>query len=304
MQIDHKWDHVQSLLRGMRLAVIAYSGGVDSSLLLRAASDILGPNLIAVTADSETYPSSELDHARSFARSLGVRHRVISTRELDREAFVRNDPDRCYHCKRELFSALRRIAESEGIPHVLDGTNADDLLDHRPGRKAAEELSVRSPLAEAGFGKQEVRHMARKLGMPMWDKPSLACLSSRIPYGTKITHDLLRTVLAAEEVVQQFGIRQVRVRHHGDTARIEVDPAEFGRIISVETAQRLVASVKGLGYTYVCLDLEGYRTGSMNAALEMRSASADCEASGDLPRHHRQKHSGSRVRTGEGAQRS
>jgi uncharacterized protein len=181
MQIDDKWDHVQSLLREMRLAIIAYSGGVDSSLLLRAASDILGPNLIAVTADSEAFPPSELDHARSYARSLGVRHRVIATRELDQEAFARNNPDRCYHCKRELFSTLRRIAESEGIPHVLDGTNAADLLDYRPGRKAAEELSVRSPLAEAGFSKQDVRHMARKLGLPMWDKPSLACLSSRIP---------------------------------------------------------------------------------------------------------------------------
>jgi uncharacterized protein len=287
MQIDDKWDHVQSLLREMRLAIIAYSGGVDSSLLLRAAADILGPDLIAVTADSEAYPSSELDHARWYARSLGIRHRVIPTRELDREAFARNDPDRCYHCKRELFSTLRRIAESEGIPHVCDGTNADDLRDYRPGRKAAEELSVRSPLAEAGFSKYDVRHMAKKLGMPMWDKPSLACLSSRIPYGTKITPDLLRTIQTAEEIVHQFGIRQVRVRHHGDTARIEIDPIEFGKIVSATTAQQIVASVKALGYTYVCLDLEGYRTGSMNAGLGKRSTRSDRASSGDLPAHHR-----------------
>ena len=267
MQTDQKWDHLLSLLGEMRLAVIAYSGGVDSALLLRAAAETLGPNLIAVTADSAAYPPGELELARSFARTLGVRHRVIASNELDREEFVRNGPDRCYYCKRELYGRLRQIADIEGISPVLDGTNADDLQDHRPGRRAARELGVRSPLVEAGLTKQDIRSLARKLALPLWDKPSLACLSSRIPYGTRITPALLSTIHAAEEAVRGFGIGQVRVRHQGDTARIEVDAAAFERLLSGDAARRIAAAIKDLGYTYVCLDLEGYRSGSMNAVL-------------------------------------
>jgi uncharacterized protein len=268
MQIDQKWDYLQSLLTGMKGAVLAYSGGVDSSLLLRAAAGVMGTNLIAVTAISETYPPGELEPAKQFAAALEVRHLVLSTAELARDEFARNAPDRCFHCKSELFSKLRQIADSEGIAHVLDGSNADDIHDYRPGRTAAREFAVRSPLAEAGLTKQDIRSLARSMNMPMWDKPSLACLSSRIPYGTRITLDLLRNIQAAEDIVRAVGIRQVRVRHHGDMARIEVAQEDLIRFSAAEVRQRVVAALKELGYAYVCLDLEGYRTGSMNATLD------------------------------------
>ena len=272
MQIDQKWDYLRSLLTGMRGAVLAYSGGVDSSLLLKAASGIMGPNLIAVTAISETYPPGELEPAKQFAAALEVRHLVLSTAELAREEFARNAPDRCFHCKSELFSKLRQIADSEGIAHILDGSNADDVHDYRPGRTAARDLAVRSPLAEAGLTKQDIRSLARRMNMPMWDKPSLACLSSRIPYGTRITLDLLRNIQAAEDIVRAVGILQVRVRHHGDIARIEVAQEDLIRFSAAEIRKRIVAAFKELGYAYVCLDLEGYRSGSMNAVLEKKEA--------------------------------
>lgn len=268
MQIDEKWDRLRSLLREMELAVLAYSGGVDSSVLLRAASEVLGQNLIAVTAISDTYPPAELEPAKQFAATLGVRHRVVSTEELVREEFSRNAPDRCYHCKQELFGRLRKIADAEGITYLLDGSNVDDLRDYRPGRKAAAAFSVRSPLAEAGLAKQDIRDLARRMGLPMWDKPSLACLSSRIPYGTPITLELLKNIQAAEDVIRGVGIRQVRVRHHGDTARIEVEPADLVLLAAGDIRQRVVDAFKELGYVYICLDLEGYRTGSLNAVLE------------------------------------
>jgi uncharacterized protein len=268
MQIDEKWDRLRSLLREMEMAVLAYSGGVDSSVLLRAASEILGQNLIAVTAISETYPPAELEPAKRFAASLGVRHRILTTEELVRDEFSRNAPDRCYHCKQELFSKLRQIADAEGFTCILDGSNIDDLRDYRPGRKAAAEFSVRSPLAEAGIAKQEVRDLARRMGLPMWDKPSLACLSSRIPYGTPITREVLKNIQAAEDVIRDLGIRQVRVRHHGNTARIEVEQEDLVRLAAGNVRQQIVDAFKNLGYIYICLDLEGYRTGSLNAVLE------------------------------------
>ena len=272
MQTDEKWDRLRSLLREMKLAVLAYSGGVDSSVLLCAATEVLGPNLIAVTAISETYPPAELEPAKRFAASLGVRHRILATEEITRDEFSRNAPDRCYHCKQELFGKLRQIADTEGIAYILDGTNIDDLSDHRPGRKAAGEFSVRSPLAEAGLTKQEVRAVARRMDLPMWDKPSLACLSSRIPYGTPITLELLKNIQSAEDAIHAFGIRQVRVRHHGDTARIEVEQDDLARLAAGDVRQQIVDVFKELGYVYICLDLEGYRTGSLNAVLEKKEA--------------------------------
>ena len=268
MVIEQKWDRLRTLLRGMKCAVLAYSGGVDSSLLLRATAEVMGPRLIAVTAVSETYPPGELEAAKEFARTLGVTHRILRTQELASEEFARNSPERCYFCKKELYGKLKKIAETEGISCILDGSNADDLADYRPGRKAAEEFSVRSPLVETGLSKSDVRELARFLNLPSWDKPSLACLSSRIPYGTRITPDIIETVKTAEDHLRVLGFRQVRVRHHGDIARIEIDREAFGQLLSNEAAEKITAALKGLGYTYVCLDLEGYRTGSMNAALD------------------------------------
>jgi uncharacterized protein len=265
---EQKWDRLRELLREMKLAVLAYSGGVDSSLLLRAASEVMGPQLIAVTAVSDTYPQGELAAAQDFVRSLGVSHRIIHTRELDNEQFVQNPPERCFHCKTELFEKLAALASTEGIPFILDGSNTDDQNDYRPGRRAAEKYSVRSPLVEAGINKADVRRLASLLDLPQWDKPSLACLSSRIPYGTRITRDILDRIQQAENCLHGLGFRQVRVRHHGDTARIELDKNDFSRMLNNDFADRVVASLKELGYTYVSLDLAGYRTGSMNEGLQ------------------------------------
>ena len=267
MVIEQKWDRLRTLLRGMNHAVVAYSGGVDSSLLLRASAEVMGHRLLAVTAVSETYPPGELDAAKEFARTLGVPHRIIHTHELSSEEFALNSPERCYFCKKELYGRLKKIAEAEGISCILDGSNTDDLGDYRPGRKAAEEFSVRSPLVESGLSKSDVRELSRFLNLPMWDKPSLACLSSRIPYGTRITPDIIRTVQSAEDCLRGLGFRQLRVRHHGEIARIEIDRDAFGHILSDEALEKVTEALKGLGYSYVCLDLEGYRTGSMNAAL-------------------------------------
>lgn len=268
MVIEQKWDRLRTLLRGIKCAVLAYSGGVDSSLLLRATAEVMGHRLIAVTAVSETYPPGELEAAKEFARTLGVTHRILRTQELSSEEFARNSPERCYFCKKELYGKLKKIAEAEGISCILDGSNTDDLVDYRPGRKAAEEFSVRSPLVESGLSKSDVRELARFLNLPMWDKPSLACLSSRIPYGTRITPDIIETVQTAEDHLRVLGFRQVRVRHHGEIARIEIDREAFGQILTDDIVEKITAVLRGLGYIYVCLDLEGYRTGSMNAALD------------------------------------
>lgn len=269
MVIEQKWERLKTLLQELQCAVLAYSGGVDSSLLMKAASEVLGPRLIAVTSVSETYPPGELNAAKTFARLLGVTHRILRTTELSSEDFVQNSTDRCYFCKKELFEKIRQIADAEGIPVILDGSNADDLKDYRPGTKAAKEYSIRSPLQEAGFTKSDVRDCARLLGLPVWDKPSLACLSSRIPYGTRITPGILQTVHSAEEHMRSLGFREVRVRHHGDTARIEVRKSDFEHMLTGDTARKLIAALKKLGYTYICLDLEGYRTGSMNEGLKI-----------------------------------
>jgi uncharacterized protein len=282
MVIEQKWDRLRTLLRGIKCAVLAYSGGVDSSLLLRATAEVMGHRLIAVTAVSETYPPGELEAAKEFARTLGVTHRILHTQELSSEEFARNSPERCYFCKKELYGKLKKIAETEGISCILDGSNTDDLADYRPGRKAAEEFSVRSPLVETGLSKSDVREIARFLNLPMWDKPSLACLSSRIPYGTRITPDIIETVQTAEGHLRVLGFRQVRVRHHGEIARIEIDREAFGQILTDDVVQKITAALKGLGYIYVCLDLEGYRTGSMNAACDREQRARAGAGSSDV----------------------
>jgi pyridinium-3,5-biscarboxylic acid mononucleotide sulfurtransferase len=247
-------------------ALVAFSGGVDSSLALAVAARALPrERVLAVTSNNETYLPSELDLAREFADSLGVDHLVINTRELDDPNYASNPTNRCYFCKSTLYSDLSRIAAERGYGCVVDGANADDEGDYRPGRKAAEELGVVSPLSVAGVGKAEVRELAKHLGLPSWDKPALACLSSRFPYGQEITPEKLSQVARAEEYLRARGFRQVRVRHHGEIARLEVGPEEMERAFALR--EEVSAELKEAGFLYVALDLSGYESGSLNATL-------------------------------------
>ncbi len=265
---EEKLQRLRETLRSFGGAVIAFSGGVDSTFLLKVAQEELGERALAVTATSETYPSRELKEAEELASAMGARHLVIESEELEIPGFRENPPNRCYFCKGELFSKLKGIAENEGLPTVLDGTNFDDLSDHRPGRAAAEELGVRSPLQEVGLAKEEIRALSRRLGLLTWDKPAFACLSSRFPYGSAITREKLRAVDEAEEYLRALGFGQLRVRHHDDIARLELEPGEMERVLRVGLASQIVEKLKSLGFNYVTLDLEGYRTGSMNEPLE------------------------------------
>ncbi len=255
-----------ALLGEAESAVLAFSGGVDSSFLLKAMQ-ISGIKALAVTSASETVPERQLRYASEFAGLAGVSHRVIRTDEISNEMFVRNAPDRCFHCKDELFGKLRRIAEEEGCRFVFDGNNADDLLDYRPGRRAAEKHGVRSPLAECGFTKLEIREVSRGLGLSGWDRPSSPCLSSRFPYGRRITPDALRRVEKSEDFLRNLGLKEVRVRDNGDSARIEVSEEEIQWLLATENRRAVVEAMKSFGYLFVSLDLEGYRSGSMNRVL-------------------------------------
>jgi pyridinium-3,5-biscarboxylic acid mononucleotide sulfurtransferase len=247
-------------------ALVAFSGGVDSSLALAICARALPKEkVLAVTSNNETYLPSELDLAREFAGSLGVEHLIVNTRELDNPDYASNPANRCYFCKSTLYSDLRRIAGERGYACVVDGANADDEGDYRPGRKAAKELEVVSPLSLAGVGKAEVRELAKHLGLPSWDKPALACLSSRFPYGQEITAEKLAQVARAEEFLREQGFRQVRVRHHGEIARLEVGPKEMERAFALR--EKISAELREAGFLYVALDMSGYASGSLNAAL-------------------------------------
>ena len=264
---------LREILSGYQSVLIAFSGGVDSAYLAIAAAEALGDRALAVTADSPSYPDTHRQLALSIARDFGFPHEVIHTAELERPEYRANPANRCYYCKDELYSRLSALARERGLAVVIDGNNADDRGDYRPGRQAAREHGVRSPLDEADLAKDDIRALARAAGLASWDEPASACLSSRIPYGQEVTNDALRQIERAESVLRDLGFRIFRVRHHDTTARLEIARAEMPRALEPDVNARLVASLKALGYQYVSLDLQGYRLGSLNEALRLRPVS-------------------------------
>ncbi|WP_305045999.1 ATP-dependent sacrificial sulfur transferase LarE [Geoalkalibacter sp.] len=268
MTPDEKLSRLKNILGRCDSALVAFSGGVDSTFLLRVARDVLGAQkVIALTATSPTYPRYEFEQSRRLAAELGVRQIVVESNELEIEGFAQNPPDRCYHCKHELFSLCRDKARELGFQEIFDGSNRDDLEDHRPGRRAGAELKVRSPLVEAELTKADIRLLSRELGLETWDKQPFACLSSRFPYGMEITAERLAQVDRCETHLRDCGFRTYRVRYHGDTARIELAAEELPRLLDAPLRENIVAEFKAAGFTYVALDLQGYRSGSMNEVL-------------------------------------
>lgn len=266
-ELSAKQEKLFAILRDLGRLIVAYSGGADSAYLAWAAHRVLGENALAITADSASMPASHKRAAEAFAHECGFRHEYIETREFENPDYVKNDKDRCFYCKDELFIRLESYANAHGFTHIVYGVNRDDLGDYRPGQNAAKLHSVRAPLAEAGIAKAELRELARRAGLSVWDRPASACLSSRVPYGTPVTVETIRTIEEGEEAVRALGFRQFRVRFHGELARIEIAKDELPKALTVEMAAALSAIFKRLGFLYVTLDLEGYRQGSLNAVL-------------------------------------
>lgn len=272
MTPQEKLERLKGNIKNSDGMIIAFSGGVDSTFLLRIASQMLGDKVVAVTARSSTYPEREYLEAVAYAEKFNVKHIIIESEELDVEGFADNPPNRCYLCKHELFTKIRSLAETMGIATIADGTNSDDAADYRPGMLAKSELGVISPLEVATMTKADIRELSKALNLPTWDKPAFACLSSRFPYGTRITREALNKVDLAEQYLLDFGFRQVRVRHYGDLARIEVGLEERNRFYSDAVMTQIHDAFVKIGYRYVTLDLLGYRTGSMNESLVIKAA--------------------------------
>jgi uncharacterized protein len=265
--LESKQAKLFELLGGMRRVIVAYSGGTDSAYLAWAANQALGENAIAITADSASIPASHKRDAEAFVREFGIRHEYVETHEFENPEYIRNDANRCFHCKDELFIVLEKVAAERGYSIIVYGVNKDDLGDYRPGQRAAKLHEVQAPLVDAGLTKVEIRELSRRAGLPTWDRPAAACLSSRIPYGTPVTIGNIKIVEAGEEEIKALGFRQFRTRFHGEMVRIEIAPDELPRALNVDMARQLTAVFKRLGYKYVTLDLEGYRQGSLNEVL-------------------------------------